>query len=380
MKKNFKKIVACLAVFVFTIFMAMPVNAATDLQTLNKSVREEKLSFDGKQIAWIDNKDNSTSYFYAKEYNANNFYKVGWDGSITDVADPYGGVTTQPAYPTLEPAGGNTYTTTVGADGVSMDITSSSGKKWNVSMSKLVASINGSSTSGTPSTPGATISGVNVLGELNNQVYYAIEQNSKYYLANGSGELFYSKALDQGQAIVGYVTAGHGIVVVKNASGAKVIDFNGKEITEGNDVNVSKFGFIGVEYNDTADDGSTQKHTKVISFEGTTLLSGRTGHLAHYVASNVKEENAASDYLKSGSHVFTIVDPYTSTTCHYKLIITGQDAPNTPDDPTDPTTPPTEPENPSTATGGSEMTMTLVVAAISVGAIYVASRKLKRDF
>ncbi len=378
MKKYFKKIVTCLAVLVFTIFVAMPVNAATDLQTLNKTVKEEKLSFGNKQIAWIDNKDNSTTYFYGKEYGTNNFYKIGWDGSVTAVADPYGGSTTQPAYPTLKVAGGNTYTTTVGDDGVSMDITSSSGKKWNVSMSKLVASITGSSTSGSPLTPGTQITGVNVLGELNNQVYYAIEQNSKYYLANGSGELFYSKAIEKTKAVIGYVTAGHGIVLVKDASSAKAIDFNGKEIADGTDISVSKFGFIGVEYNDTASNGTTQKHTKIISYEGTTLLSGRTGELAHYVASTVNEDNTASDYLKNGSHVFTIVDPYTSTTCHYKLTITGSQTPNPSPSPS--TTPTPEPENPSTATGGNEMTMTLVVAAISVGAIYVASRKLKRDF
>lgn len=380
MKKYFKKIVTCLAVLVFTVFVAMPVNAANELQTLNKTVTEEKLALGGKQIAWIDNKDNSTTYFYGKEYGTNNFYKIGWDGNVTAVADPYSGATSQPAYPTLPVAGGNTYTTTVGDDGVSMDITSSTGKKWNVSMSKLVASINGSSTAGSPLTPGTVITGVNVLGELNNQVYYAIEQDSKYYLANGSGELFYSKAIEKNQAVIGYVSAGHGIVLVKNASGAKVIDFNGREIAEGTDISVSKFGFIGVEYNDTASNGTTQKHTKILSYEGTTLLTGRTGELAHYVASTVKEDNTASDYLRNGSHVFTIVDPYTSTTCHYKLTISGSETPiPTPSDKPNPSPTP-DPENPSTATGGNEMTMTLVVATISVGAIYVASRKLKRDF
>lgn len=371
MKNVFKKVTTCLLIFIFTVFVAVPVSALSDLESLNKTVKEEKLLLGDKNISWIDNKDNSTEYFYGKEYGADNYYKITWDGQATKVANPYSD-TTQPAFPTLPVAGGKTYTTTVGQDGASIDIKSNTGDTFNVSMSKLATSITGNPSSGSgTATPGQAVTDVIVLGELDGEVYFAVKSNGKYYLVTGQGELFYNTPIegaDGTNVVIGYVTAGRGIVLVKGANGAKVISFGGNEVASGDDISVSRFGFIGVEYKDTASDGSTQKHTKVLSFEGTTLLTGRTGQLAHYVASTVHEDNTSSDYLKDGSHIFTVVDPYTSTTCHYKLVITSTNnpAPN--------------PENPSTATGQGEMTLTLTVAALAVGAIYIASRKLKRDF
>ena len=43
-----------------------------------------------KHISWIDNKDNSTEYFYGKEYGTDNYYKITWDGQATQIANPYG--------------------------------------------------------------------------------------------------------------------------------------------------------------------------------------------------------------------------------------------------------------------------------------------------
>ena len=378
MGKCFRKIVTCLFIFVFFAFMAVPVNALSDLETLNKTVKEEKLLLGDKHISWIDNKDNSTEYFYGKEYGTDNYYKITWDGQATQIANPYG-TDAQPVLPTLPAAGGITYNTTTGADNASIDITSDKGGAWNVPMDALMQSINDASGSTvSPSSDSAslgadpsTLSGVTVLGELDGEVYFAVSYNSKYYLATSAGSLFYNTPLDGADgtsAVVGYVTAGHGIALIKSSTNALAISFDGKEVASGSDISVSKFGFIGVEYNDTASDGTTQKHTKVLSFEGTTLLAGRTGQLAHYIASTVISDGTSADYLKDGQHIFTVVDPYTSTTCHYKLVITSADSPVK------------DVENPSTATGSNQLFLTIGILIISVGTIYVAGRKLKRDF